>query len=51
VDVLDAVPKDVFEPNQDGEPDAAQLQVVGQLLEVDRLGGILRRVDQDVPGR
>ena len=51
VDVADAVAEDVAEPDQHGQADPAEQQMVGELLEVDRLLGILRGVDQHVPGR
>ena len=48
VDVADAVPEDVAEPDEHGQLDAAQHQMIGELLEVDRLGGVLGRMDQHV---
>ena len=35
VDVADAVAQDVAKPDQHGQPDAAQQQVIGQLLQID----------------
>ena len=51
VNVADAVTKDVLEPDQHRQTDAAQLQVIGQLLEVDGPLRVLRRMDQDVARR
>ena len=49
VDLADAMPEDVGEAEQDRQLDAAGLELVDQLLEVDRLVGALVRVDGDVP--
>ena len=49
VDVADAVPEDVAEPDENGQLDPAKQEVVGQLLQVDGPCRVLRRMDQDVP--
>ncbi len=51
VDVANAVAQDVAEPEEHREPDPAQQQVVGQLLQIDGPGRILRRMHEHVPGR
>ena len=51
VDVADAVAEDVAEPDEHRQPDAAQQQVIGQLLQIDRPRRILRRMHEHVPGR
>ena len=48
VDVAETVPEDVAEPDQHRQPDAAELQVVGELLQVDRARRVLGRMDEDV---
>ena len=48
VDVAEAVPQDVAEPDEHGQLDAAQHQMICELLEVDRLGRVLGRMDQHV---
>ena len=45
-----AMAEDIAEPDEDRQVDAAQLQVIDELLEIDRLLGILRRVDEHVAG-
>ena len=45
------VAQDVAEPEEHREPDPAQQQVVGQLLQIDGPGRILRRMHEHVPGR
>ena len=49
VDVAEPVAEDVAEADEDRQLDAAQLQVIDQLLQVDRPGRVLGRVDEDVP--
>ena len=49
VDVGDAVPEDVAEPDQHRQVDPAQHQVIDELLQVDGAGRVLGRMDQDVP--
>ena len=44
----DAMAEDVGEAEQDRQLDAAELQLIDELLEVDGLCGILRRVDANV---
>ena len=51
VDLADPVAEDVGEADQDRQLDAAELQVVDQLLQVDGAGRILRRVDEHVARR
>ena len=51
VDIAQAVLQDVGEAHQDRKADAAELQPIDQLLQVDRLRRILGRVHLDVPGR
>ena len=51
VDVGDALAEDVLEADQDGQPDASELQVIDELLQVNRALGILRRVHADVAVR
>ena len=51
VDVGEPLPEDVAEADEDRQADAAQLQVIDQLLQVDPALGILRRVDADVAVR
>ena len=48
VDVLQAVPQDVAEPHERRQADAAQLQVIDELLQIDRPIGLFRRMDLDV---
>ena len=48
VDVPQPVLEDVAEADQDRQVDAAQLQVIDQLLEVDRAAWILGRMDLHV---
>ena len=48
VDVAEPVPQDVGEAEQHRQPDAAELQVIGELLQVDRARRILGRVGEDV---
>ena len=43
VDVAEPVPQDVAEPDEQRKADAAQLQVIGQLLEIDGARRVLRR--------
>ena len=50
MDVRQAVAEDIAEPDEDRQVDAAQLQVIDELLEIDCLLGILRRVDEHVAG-
>ena len=50
VDLADAMAEDVGEAEQDRQLDAAGLQLIDQLLEVDRLVGSLVGVDGDVAG-
>jgi len=50
VDFADAVTEDVGETEQDRQLDAAGLQLVHDLLEVDRLVGAFAGVDGDVAG-
>src|ERR1700691_2913767 len=40
--------QDAAEPNQRRQADAAQLQVIDQLLEIDRPVGVFRRVNLDL---
>ena len=47
-DLADAVAEDVGEAQQDRQLDAAVLELIDQLLEVDGLVGVLVRVDGDV---
>ena len=49
VDLADAMAEDVGEAEQDRQLDAARLELVDELLEVDRLFGPLVRMDGDVP--
>ena len=42
------VPQDVSKPDQHRQADAAQHQVIGELLEIDGAGRILRRMHQHV---
>ena len=49
VDVTEPMPEDVAEPDEHRQIDAACLQVVGELLQVDRLRRVLRRMHEDVP--
>ena len=51
VDVADAVAEDVAEPDEHRQLDAAQQQVVGELLQVDGARRVLGRVDEHMPGR
>jgi len=44
VNVFETMFQDVGEADEDGKADAAQLQAIDQLLEVDRALGILRRM-------
>ncbi len=48
VDVLQAMPQDVSKPHERRQADASQLQVIDQLLQVDRPVGLLCRVNLDV---
>ena len=48
VDLAQAVLQDVGEADQDRQVDAAQLQPIDQLLQVDRRGRVLGRVDPHV---
>ena len=48
VNVLQPVLQDVAEPNQRRKADAAKLEVIDQLLQIDRPVGFLRRMDFDV---
>ena len=48
MDVSNPVPEDVSEADEHRQLDAAQHQMVGELLEVDRLRRVLGRVDEDV---
>ena len=48
VDVAEPVAQDVAKPDQHRQPDAAQHQVIGQLLQIDCVRGILRRMDEHV---
>jgi hypothetical protein len=48
VDVTQPVAQDVAEPNQNRQPDPAQLQVVDQLFQVDGFTRLLGRVRQHV---
>ena len=50
VDVAEPVPQDVAEPDEQRKIDAARLQVVGELLEIDRLARVLRRVHEHLAG-
>ena len=50
VDVRHAVAEDIAEPDEDRQVDAAELQVIDELLEIDRLLRVLRRVDEHVAG-
>ena len=50
VDLAEAVLEDVGEADEDGKADAAELQAIDQLLEVDRARRILGRMHLDVPG-
>src|SRR4029079_11182203 len=43
------MPQDVAEPDQDRKRDTAELEVVGELLEVDGPRRVLGGMDQDVP--
>jgi len=49
VNVAEAMLEDVGEANEDGKADAAQLEPVDQLLEIDRARRLLRRMNLDVP--
>ena len=51
VDVRQPLLQDVAEPDQDRQADAAQLQVIDELLEVDRAIGVLGGVDANVAVR
>ena len=51
VNVGDAVLEDVAKPDEHGQPDASEHQVIGELLQVDRAGRILRRMDENVARR
>ncbi len=48
VDVLQAMPQDVPKPHERRQADAPELQVIDQLLQVDRALRLLRRVNLDV---
>ena len=48
VDVAEAMPQDVGEPQEHRQGDAAQLQMVGELLQVDRARRVFRRVRENV---
>ena len=47
-DHYEPVPQHVRKAQQERQRDPAELQMVGQLLEIDRAGGILGRVDENV---
>ena len=49
--IADPVAEDVTESDEDGQLNATEHQMVGQLLEIDGAGRILRRVDEHVPRR
>ena len=49
--IADPVAEDVAESDEHGQLNAAEHQMVGQLLEIDGAGRILRRVDQHVTRR
>ncbi len=49
-DLADAMAEDVGEAQQDRQLNAARLQIVDQLLQIDGLVGLLVRVDGDVAG-
>ena len=51
VDVGEPLAQDVAEPDQDRQADAAKLQVIDQLLEIDRALGVLCRVNAEVTVR
>ena len=51
VDVADAVAEDVAKPDEHRQLDAAQQQVIGELLQIDGARRILRRVHEHVAGR
>ena len=51
VNVGEPLPEDVAEPDEDRQPDAPELQVIDELLQVDRTLGILGRVHADVAVR
>jgi len=48
MNVADAVPQDVAEPDQHRKADAAKHQVIRELLQIDRARRVFRRVNQDV---
>src|SRR6185503_5442807 len=48
VNVREALSQEIAEANQDRQPDAAKLQMIDQLLQVDRAIGVLRRMNADV---
>src|SRR5262249_2063549 len=48
VDLAHALPQDIREAEEDGELDAAGLQLIDQALQVDRLGWNFVRMDTDV---
>src|SRR5439155_24683082 len=50
LNLADTVTENVGEAKEDGQLDAARLQLVGQFLKVDRLVFALRRVDGNVAG-
>ena len=49
VDLADAMAEDVREPQQDRQLNAALLELIDQLLQVDRLAGILVGMNRHVP--
>ncbi len=51
VDVRKPLPQDVAKPDEDRKADPAQLQVIDELLQIDRPLGIARRVDAQMPAR
>ena len=51
VNVGEPLPQDVAEPDENRQADAAELQVIDELLQVDRALGVVRRVDADVAVR
>ena len=51
VDVAEPVPEDVPEADEHRDLNPAQLQMIGELLEVDGLRRVLGRMDQDVARR
>ena len=49
VDLADAMAEDVREAQQDRQLDAALLELIDELLQIDRLAGILVGMNRDVP--